>query len=389
MRAVNLASKPFVNRRPVIRVAGLVWVLAIGLAAVNVWRYGDFFRTATSHRSRLADLETAIAGEQQRNGALREKIGALKLDEENSTANYLNGLIHQRVFPWSRLFDDIEDVLPKDVYLTGLSPQIQKVEKVQIRTSSRASRARTGRTPQPRRPPKVVPEKDIDRVAMTIAGYSRSDEAMLDLVDRLYASPTFLDPVLAGEKRDPQTGLVSFSISVIYLTRAKLAEPVAVGALAQAGAESGGAEGGGLEGTLAEGVVAGESGDGAVPGSLAGREAAGREAAGREAGPGGLYGQPGFAAPGAAPSAGDGSRPVTRPGFDAGTGGAAPDARGAGDRRSGAGQRGDSTILQPGFSNPDLRQPGAAPGEVVVPPRRPPGRLLPSVSATPGLRGGG
>ncbi len=108
-------------------------------------------------------------------------------------------------------------MLPKDVYLTGLSPAIEKIEKTPRRTVARsaAARPRTSKNPAPRKAVQepALPEKDLDRVAMTINGYSRSDDAMLELVDRLYASPTFLDPELAFERRESRTGLVNFSIS--------------------------------------------------------------------------------------------------------------------------------------------------------------------------------
>ena len=382
-KAVNLAAKPFLNRRPVIRVAALVWVLAIGLSALNLWRYGDFFRTASSHRSRLAALEGEIANEEARHLELRKRVEALELDEDNSTATFLNGLIHQRVFPWSRLFDDMENMLPKDVYLTGLAPQIEKVERVKVRPKPRAgSRASRAAKAPPKPAPDGSASKDIDRVSMSIEGYSRTDDAMLELVDRLYASPTFLDPVLSSEKRDQRTGLVHFSIDVIYLTRAQQPSTESAEALA---AEPGAIAGDGAAGaTLAE-TVNGAPGAGAGPNGVPAAE--GEVGAGRGIRPGAVAGPPGvFGQPAGAPPAG---QPGSRPGFG-GTGGPA-----------------DPVIIQPGFNRPDLRQglpvgganggtttgrdggAGGVPGGIVVPPRRPPTGLNPVPSATPGLRGGG
>lgn len=397
MRAVNLAAKPFVNRRPVIRIAILVWVLAVGLSVWNVLRYGDFFRTVTSHRSRLADLEKEIGLAEQRANGLRDRIGALQLDDGNGTAVYLNGLIHQRIFPWSRLFDDIEDVLPKDVYLTSLSPQIEKVENTPRRRSS-SSRAGRSRAPKPA---KVIKEQELDRVELTIDGYSRSEEAMLELVDRLYASPTFLDPELGSESRDPKTGLVNFKIKVTYLTRAKLTAP-AVGQLADAG--EGGAAGSRVapDGTPLAADVAGWQGEGAASsGSAEGGGYVPATAAGQLAGdprtrpdlrqPGGLYGQPGFTPPGGAGDA-QGRRAAgqsTRPGFDTGAGEAPAGAAGrgaAGTRQPGGPQPG---VIQPGFDQYGQPLTGAGDPDVVVPPRRTPTRLGSTPSATPRLRGGG
>jgi Tfp pilus assembly protein PilN len=396
VKTVNLASKPFVNRRPVNRVATLVWVLALLLLLMNFLRYGDFFRTVTAHRGRLADLEKEIVIAEQRTNTLRERIGGLQLDDGNGTAVYLNGLIHQRIFPWSRLFDDIEDVLPKDVYLTGLSPRIAKVENTPRRRSSSTSRA--GRSRPPRQVKSApIKEQDLDRVELAVLGYSRSEEAMLELVDRLYASPTFLDPELSSESTDPKTGLVSFNIKVTYLTSTKLATP-AIGQLADAG-DAGAGEGAGSDGDGWQGEGSAGTAGGAVGGgqgdTLAERMAGdprGIPAAGRQ--PGGLYGQPGFVAPGGADPGGRGdgqgrgtARQSARPGFDQATGGAA----GAGRGESGAGAR-QNGVIQPGFDQygqPLTGGAGSGNRDVVVPPRRTPTGLGSVPSATPRFRGGG
>ena len=389
MKAVNLASKPFVNRRPVLRVAALVWVLGLALLVVNLWRYGDFFRAASGHRSRLADLENEIGIEEEQDASLRRRIEALKLDEDNDKARYLNQLIHQRIFPWSRLFDEIEDVLPKDVYLTGLSPEIEKVElrkKSSSKTSNRNRTSGKNSQQQPRKDAPKVAEKDLDRVELELAGYARTDEAMLQLIDNLYASPTFLDPELSYERRDKRTALVSFSIKVTYLTRVR----------SQAAA--------------GEAVAAGNEADAAA---AAGAGGSGELVAGGAGSEGQLYGQPGFTPPAGSPATRPGFGPAGTPNsspngaFDTNLGGGGNVAGGgpASGNRVGAGaagraqggpfnsqnvggQNGQPTFVQPGFAQPG-QQPGAAGGGVVVPPRRSPTPLQVVPSSTPRLRGGG
>lgn len=389
MKAVNLASKPFVNRRPVIRIAFLVWIAAIVLAVVNIWSYGDFFRVASDHRARLADLEKEIRIEEEQVKSLEKRIAGLKLDDGNTKARYLNGLIHQRIFPWSRLFDEIQDVLPKDVYLVGLAPQIEKVEsQKRSRTTSSANSNRTrntstaSNTSRPARTTKKKAEPALDRVLLELQGFARSDEAMLELVDRLYASPSFLDPTLSSESRDNRSGLVAFQIEVTYLT----------------------------------GTGSGKAADVAAGGDPAGDEAGNAEGAtpSQDPGTGGnLYGQPGFSPPtGTSPGAPGGAtqpdrRPASRPGFEpnfAGGGTAASGTATSGTGASGTGAgvigtggtagRGGSPTQpgQPGFvapgqnnANPQRPQDG---GTVVVP-RRFPGALGTTPSSSPRLGAGG
>lgn len=382
MRAVNLASKPFVNRRPVIRVAILVWALTIGLIAINFWRYGDFFRVASSQRSRLSDLEKNIRIEEEQVEGLRRRINALDLDVNNGKARYLNGLIHQRIFPWSRLFDEIEALLPKDVYLSGLAPQIEEVEKTQQRRKT--TTRRTGKSRAKVKSVQRVPEKVLDQVELELVGSARSEEALLELVDRLYASPTFLEPVLSYERREERTGLVSFKIDVIYLTRASNASDSATAGGAEAELSSADRFGAGSD----------AAGDGASPRGAreitGGRRSSGGDAAGGDAAGGNaagtLYGQSGFPAP---------QGPADRPGFGSAGGAVDPNQPSAGGRNSspspsrqgvtprGTNQRGS------GLAQPGLAQPGSAqPGSIVVPPRRSPGALQPVQSSSPRLGGG-
>lgn len=399
MKAVNLASKPFVNRRPVIRIAFLVWVAAIALAVVNIWSYSDFFRVASNHRARLADLEQEIRIEEEQVASLEKRVNALRLDDGNNKARYLNGLIHQRIFPWSRLFDEIQDVLPKDVYLVGLAPQIEKVEKSKRprkTPASSSSRSQTSRSQstRPTTPAPKIPEQTLDRVLLKLEGVARSDEAMLELVDRLYASANFLDPTLSSEKRESRSGLVVFQIEVTYLTRT-------------------------LPVTLAGGdVVADAAAEGEPDAGEA--SAASDRLAGEPAGSGGLYGQPGFTPPagsapaGSAPAAGGAARDrraQSRPGFEPetrdtpagfGSGGAAPGVAAAPGGPATGGRTSSSTrsqqpvqpgfVVQPGFAPAAGNAPSARPqqdGGTVVIPRRSPTSLGASPSSSPRLGAGG
>ena len=390
MRAVNLASKPFVNRRPVIRIAFLVWIAAIVLAVVNIWSYGDFFRIASNHRARLADLEKEIRIEEEQVTSLEKRIAGLRLDDGNTKARYLNGLIHQRIFPWSRLFDEIQDVLPKDVYLIGLAPQIEKLESPKRPRSTTSSRTRntststSSSTSRTTRTTKKKPEPELDRVLLELQGVARSDEAMLELVDRLYASPSFLDPTLSTEKRETRTGLVAFQIEVTYLTgtgSVKTEGDAPTGDRASSDrASSDRASSDRASRDTATGSGSGDAAGAALPDAVAEG--------------GNLYGQPGFTPPaGGAGSGGTGAGPPSRPGFE-------PDSRGGGTSAggTGAGRAGSPTRPaqpgQPGFgatgpgnTNPQRPQDGT--GGTVVIPRRSPGALGAAPSSSPRLGAGG
>ena len=248
MKVVNLSRRPFTNRRPVARLATLFWLLGGVLLLVNVWLYASHFSGSSKGRGRLDALARQVDQEQDRLGELGKELRKLDLDSRNRKARYLNSLIHSRTFPWSALFDDLEDTLPIDVYLGSVQPSLKLAK--QPRTSAQPRRATTAREARARaraaargeaagQPTTAIePEEEEffsgDRVALTIRGYARSDEAMFEFVDRLYQDPSFKDPNLSRESKN-KAGTVNFNIKVIYLTPKKGANPPEEG---MAGAET-------------------------------------------------------------------------------------------------------------------------------------------------------
>jgi hypothetical protein len=411
MRSVNLASKPFVNRRPVVRTATLLWVLAGATIALGLWLYGDFFRATQVHRQTLADLERGIGDERTKIETAVARLGALQLDDKNVKALYLNTLIQQRTFPWNRLFDDLESVLPKDVMLVSVAPDLQagekKLKERNARGTSRAaSRAiptpaartgaarvtsRTQRQAPPRQRAKIPTETPTREVLLSLAGMSRTDDALLDFVDILFAHQAFSSPLLANQTRDGQTGLIAFNIEVTYLIDVVLDVPFvlppSLGGVERVAAGAEAADGGSGQETLAQSVGAGQ-----LPG-----------AAGRQLGqPPGVVGSPNPALGGKTrrgPAGAAGA--TTAPGFDSASppGGGPRGRAGRGSAAAGdpnaAGLPG-AVFGSPGFVPPaggagagTATRPGSRPGSGVAAPAELPTTLNPGRSATPRLRPGG
>ena len=60
MRVVNLSRRPFLNRRPVARIAVLLWVIGSLLLATNAWLYAGYLSGTTKNRERLVELNAEI-----------------------------------------------------------------------------------------------------------------------------------------------------------------------------------------------------------------------------------------------------------------------------------------------------------------------------------------
>jgi Tfp pilus assembly protein PilN len=191
---VNLARRPFVNRRPLVRLTTALWVLGALLLVTNgllIWRH----RAGTAEgRVELARVRAAATREIERARALEGELAALGLAEQNEHVEFLNQRIAQRAFPWSRLFEQLAEVMPPGVRLRGLFPAVGEQQE------GRRSRRR-----------RTVLETDV---RLSIRAQAESDEDMLELVDRLFAHPAFDRPNLFRENQEG--GVVGFSLDVLY-----------------------------------------------------------------------------------------------------------------------------------------------------------------------------
>jgi Tfp pilus assembly protein PilN len=196
-RHLNLASEQFVNRRPVARVTTALWVLAALVTLVVAVSFWSYFRGQDDQREQLRQVESDSAAERQRIATLGSELAGIDVGRLNERAQYLNQRIAQRTFSWSLLFDRLAELLPGDVRLQSLAPRP---------LDDGRSRRRAG----------AGADQPVDeRVQLQIQGTVRRDEALLELLDELFADDAFEDPNLSHEARDQ--GELRFALTVDYL----------------------------------------------------------------------------------------------------------------------------------------------------------------------------
>lgn len=200
---LNLSGRPFVNRRPVVRLSLLLWAAGVALLAGNLWLYWDFLAGRGEVDARRREVGEAIDTEEHRIAALKDELASYHLAAQNEQVHYLNQRIQQRRFSWSRLFDELADLLPRDVRLVSLTPSAGEDR------SSGRSRASAKRTPS------AVSD---GQVLLQIEGQARSDQAILDFVDALFADPDFDRPNLRQQNQE-RDGLIRFSLDTDYRPR--------------------------------------------------------------------------------------------------------------------------------------------------------------------------
>ncbi len=230
MRTVNLAQRPFVNRRPILRLAVVLWLVGAALLFLNIRLFTGHFRGTAGNQARLLAVDAEVREADARLRELDPDLSRIDLSRENGQTKFLNSLIAYRKFPWSALFDDLEQVVPMDVRLLSVKPAVQLVaEPVKAprrRRRSTATRRAADRDETQTEPAtssarqnEAEPRQELRRneVVLDLAGIARTEDALSEFIDTLYANPSFRDPFLPGESL--QQGETTFSIGVIYLTR--------------------------------------------------------------------------------------------------------------------------------------------------------------------------
>jgi hypothetical protein len=121
---LNLSTRPFPAYR-LINVA-LALILA-GLLIISAWQAVGFVRySRLARRLRPAEIDARVEAESL--GKQAAEVGS-RLDRPEATAKlnevgFLNHLIARKDLSWTRLFADLEDLVPNNVHLVGLRPDI-------------------------------------------------------------------------------------------------------------------------------------------------------------------------------------------------------------------------------------------------------------------------
>ena len=161
---INLATRPYEDAR---EFWGR-WGTGIGLlAVVTLVLIGWTLRSwsaAGRDRQNIAQLQQQIATRDQ--------------------SQFLNGLIRRKAFSWTRVFEDLEQVMPSNLHVTSLRPEFNEQNSMQL--------------------------------DMRVVGDTRA--AALELVHRMETSKHFQGAQLISEGASSETGSgVTASVIATYI----------------------------------------------------------------------------------------------------------------------------------------------------------------------------
>ncbi len=129
---INLATRPYEDAREFwarwglgVGALALLTLFLIGLA-LNGWR------NAGRDRQEIARLNAQI-GERDRERAQAQAF--LDLSANRSTrdqSQFLNGLIQRKSFSWTRVFEELEQVMPSNLHVVSLRPELNEQGQMQL-----------------------------------------------------------------------------------------------------------------------------------------------------------------------------------------------------------------------------------------------------------------
>lgn len=132
MVPINLASEPFRRLRPMLAASAGAGVLLLGLLALlvsfSVMQRGRAAETSRSIDRLQRQLRTLASEEARVESVLRRPENAEVLER----SLFLNNLLYRKGISWTKIFDDLEKVLPHNVRLISVRPQVNARNEISL-----------------------------------------------------------------------------------------------------------------------------------------------------------------------------------------------------------------------------------------------------------------
>lgn len=175
----NLATRPFLNTRPVWLVAAAAGLAAVILLAFDLRLVLVADRALDDEilrRDALLERHRELEAEVRKDVVALEKVPWRSLTRRVGATNLI---LREHAFSWLAMLDDIERVMPYDVRLT-----------------------------------KIAPSVGAEEVTLSMALIAHNREAMLQLLDNLVADPRFSDPTPSSESTPEENTVAAYVMNL-------------------------------------------------------------------------------------------------------------------------------------------------------------------------------
>ena len=121
---LNLATSPLENNRRFLLGSALLGAVAlVALAVLSTSAYGNW-NANRNVRNEMADLNRKMRDFREERKELEDFFKQPDTMRIMDRAAFLNALIEQRSFPWTKMFTDLERMIPTGVRVVSISPRM-------------------------------------------------------------------------------------------------------------------------------------------------------------------------------------------------------------------------------------------------------------------------
>jgi hypothetical protein len=121
---LNLATSPLENDHRFVFGAAIVATIGV-IAFVGLsWKAYNVHAANQARRAEIATLQNEVNSLSEQRMALESFFNNSNILEVRDRSAYLNGLIQERSFPWTRIFMDFESILPEGVRVVNINPRL-------------------------------------------------------------------------------------------------------------------------------------------------------------------------------------------------------------------------------------------------------------------------
>lgn len=179
MISPNLATRPFLNTRPVWLVTAVAGALTVILLAFNLRLFLVANRALVDEsgtRDALLERHLALEASVQQDVETLQRVPWRSLTRRVDATNLI---LREHSFSWLGMLDDIERVMPYDVRLTKIAPGVVD-----------------------------------DGAILSLALIAHNRDAMLELLDNLVADPKFSDPTPSNESTPEENAVAAYVMNL-------------------------------------------------------------------------------------------------------------------------------------------------------------------------------
>lgn len=135
---LNLSTRPFHAYRAKNIALAAILVVLIVVSVVQAAGFMRYSRRAHSIRGTEQDLRVDVASLAERQTELESRLDRPESSAKLNEIGFLNHIILRRDFSWTHLFGILEDMIPDNVHLSSLSPNVGADGKLTLNLAVKA-----------------------------------------------------------------------------------------------------------------------------------------------------------------------------------------------------------------------------------------------------------